>query len=502
MDFLDPVKQRAHRIRLLVGYVLLAIAVALATAVLLYQAQGFGYKAGKVIKNGYVYVQSMPGSASIDINGQRRGTTTARLEMEAGAYTMKLSRQGYRDWQRALTVEGGSVEHFTYPFLIPRDLVTKDIGGYEVTPALATQSPDRRWLLVQRPAPEAFGSFDQYDAKDPQRTQQLKSVVAIPTALLTLPEAEPRSLELVDWSNDNKHVLLRHVAGNQAEYIMFSRDKPAESVNLTKALQLAPEVTLSLQDKKYDRYFIHDPVAKTLSTASLAEPQSLPILTNVLAYKSYGSDTVLYVAAITGQTDKVQARIYQDRKQYVVRTMAAAPRYLLALSRYDNTWLLAAGSPAENRVYVYKDAVAALQADTSRALSPVTVLKVADPTVVAFSANSQLLMAQNGANFAVYDAEYDRTLTYRLDHPLDAPQTKAVWMDSHHLYYVSGGKVIMFDYDGTNLQTLATQSPVLSPLFDTGYTALYTIAKPAATDPAKPEAVTLAATSLRTVADQ
>lgn len=502
MDFLDPAKERAHRIRLLVGYGLLAVAVVLAAAVLLYQAQGFGYKAGKVIQNGYVYVQSIPGSAAIDVNGRRLDATSARLELEAGSYTMKLSRDGYHDWQRALTVEGGSVEHFTYPFLVPRSLTSKVIGNYDVAPLLATQTPDRRWLLVQRPEADAFGVFDQYDAKDPKRVQQLKTTVAIPPTLFTLPAAEPRQLELVDWSNDNNHALLRHTAGNQSEYILFSRDKPAESVNLTKVLQLVPGTMLSLLDKKYDRYFIHNLADRTLSTASLAEPQSLPVLTNVLAFKSYGNDTILYTSAINGQTDKVQVKVYLDRKQYNLRTIAASERYLLALSRYDGAWLAAAGSPAENRVYVYKDPIAALRAEPSRALSPITVLKVANPAALAFSANSQLLMAENGPDFAVYDAEYDRTRVYRLDQPLDTPQAKAYWMDSHHLYYIANGKVIMFDYDGTNLQMLTAQSPALLPLFDTGYTTIYTLAKPGAVDPTRPEALLLSATPLRTPADQ
>lgn len=502
MDFLDPQKQRAHQIRLLVGYVLLAIAVGLAATVLMYQARGFGYREGRVVQNGLVFVQSTPGSAAIDLNGRRSGTTNARLSLEAGSYTMKLSRNGYHDWQRALTVEGGSVEHFTYPFLVPRALTPVTLASYDQAPVLTTQSPDRRWLLVQQPG--QIGSFDIFDAEEPEQVGGTRRAAAIPAGLFTLPVADDRSLQLVDWSNNNEHVIFRHTAGGQAEYILFAHESPAESVNLTRTLGLTPDMILSLQDKKYDRYFVHDTAARTLSTISLRDPQMVPMLTNVLAFKSYGTDTVLYTSALPAQPDRVQVRIYQDKRQHVLRTLPAGDTYLLGLSRYDNAWMVMTGVPAESRVYIYRNPVDALRRDPDRAVVPAAVLKAPQPSSVAFSANSQLMMAQGGTTFAVYDAEYDRSHTYSMEQPMDAPQTKAAWLDSHHLHYVSGGKALIFDYDGTNLRTLVNQTSALAPLYDTGYATLYSLAPsaPAADGAAAGPGYVLSATPLRTPADQ
>lgn len=504
MEFLDPQKLRAHQIRLLVGYVLMAIAVILTATLLLDQAQGFGLKDGKVIQKGLVLVRSAPGAADVSLNGRKVDVTEARLEPEAGAYSLKLSRQGYRDWQRALTVEGGSLEHISYPWLIPRDLTSPVIANYSNLPELATQSPDRRWLLVQQPGQP--GTFDMYDVRDPKRVAGLKKTIVLPPATLSL---APGRLELVEWSNDNKHMLLRHISGDQSEYLLFSRDKPETSVNLTRDLQLTPGLMLTLQDKQSDQYFIHDLTTRTLSTASLADPQSTPMLTGVLEYKTYGTDTVLYVSPLPGQTDRVQLRLFQGGRQYVVRSMVASPTYHLGLTRYDRAWMVAAGSPAEDRVYIYRDVAAALSESPDRALVPAAVLKVANPTAVAFSANSQLLLAQNaspgaaGVNIAVYDAEYDRSHTYRMEHPMDAPQTKAVWLDSHHLQYVSAGKTMIFDFDGTNRQVLSAQDPAMPALFDTGYTTVYGLSKPTPTvENPTPTAGFLTATPLRTAADR
>ena len=507
MEFLDPKKMRSHQIRLLVGYVLMAIAVVLAATLLLDQAQGFGLKDGKVIQKGLVFVRSSPGSADVELNGRRIDTTEARLEPEAGAYTLKLTRDGYHDWQRALTVEGGSVQHVSYPWLIPRQLASPVIANYETLPALATQSPDRRWLIVQQPG--QLATFDVYDAKDPEQTALQKKPVALPAGIFGIQPGQASRLEVEDWSNDNKHLLLRHISGDQSEYLLFARDTPATSVNLTRTFGLTPGLVLTLQDKKHDQYFIHDPVTKTLSTLSLSDPQSVPMLTGVLAYETYGTDTVLYVTPSAEQPGKVQLRLYENRRQYAVRTMEPSPQYLLAMSRYDRSWLLMAGSPVEDRVYVYRDAGSALADSPERAPVPVAVLKVADPTDISFSANSQLLMAQRaapgaaGVDIAVYDAEYDRSHTYRIERALDAPQSKVSWLDSHHLHYVSSGRSLVFDYDGTNTQVLGAQDPALPAMFDTGYVTLYGLSRPTPSvgNPA-PTAGLLTATPLRTAEDR
>jgi len=128
---------------------------------------------------------------------------------------------------------------------------------------------------------------------------------------------------------------------------------------------------------------------------------------------------------------------------------------------------------------------------------PVDILKLATPTYLAISDNSQMFMVENGQDFSVYDAENDRTHTFHVDKPLDAPQVHATWMDGFRLRMVSGGQTVIFDYDGTNVQTLQPMAPGFKPLFDTGYQVLYSLS-PAKTGPQ----ASLTATPLRTPKDQ
>lgn len=500
MDFLDPKKSRAHTIRLITGYVLVAIAVILATTLLLYTASGFGVKQGKVIQNGLVFISSNPSGANIYLNDQlHNDRSNARLILPAGTYTMKLTRDGYRDWQRALTVEGGSVDHFDYPLLIPQQLVPAAVSGYVTPPALATESPDRRWLLVQ-PTGQTT-SFDVYDLRNPERVRETKTSITLPANVFGLPQTGTRILELVEWSRDNDHVLFKHIVGEQSEYVMLSRTKPEESFNLTRRLQLAAGMAVSLQDKKFDRYFIHDAAAQTLSTATSNEIKPVSLLTGVIDYKTYGQDVVLYTTTADAPEGKVSVKLYQDKQTYQIRNLTSHDAYLLDITAYDGRWYAAVGSAPEGHVYLYEDPVKRIKRDTSLPPVPVDILKVAAPNYIEFSANSQFLMVENGQDIAVFDVENERSHTYRIDKPIAAPQTHVTWMDGYHLRYVSAGTVTIFDYDGTNMQALSAGTANYLAFFDTAYQTLYSLA-PAGSEAAVSGQHSLFATPLRTEQDQ
>src|SRR3954463_8609217 len=101
MDFLDPRKKRAHKIRLIVGYFLVAIVILLSTVILVYGAYGYGIntKTGQIIENGLLFVDSKPGGADIYLNGKKQPTpTSARLVLPSGDYKLSISKDGYHSW--------------------------------------------------------------------------------------------------------------------------------------------------------------------------------------------------------------------------------------------------------------------------------------------------------------------------------------------------------------------------------------------------------------------
>jgi hypothetical protein len=489
MDYLDPKKEARHRLTLFAGYACIAVAIALTTLVLLYQAYGFGVtKNGDVTQNGLAFFSSQPSPANIVINGKpSKYSTNTRIAMLSGIYKIELVRDGYRNWQRTIEIDGGSVQHFDYPFLIPNDLRDKKIQSFAAAPALSTQSPDRRWLVIAQP--NSFTSFEVFDLKSPEKAP---TSITLPDNVLTK-AAAAQSLELVSWASDNDHILLRHNYDGKIEYVLIERSAPEKSVNLNTTLSATPS-KLTLSDKKYDKY--HLMTGGNLQTASLSEPNPVTIEQHVLAYQTYGEDTVLYATDADVAAGKVAIRLATGGKTYTVRTFPAGSTYLLDLTKYSDVLYVAAGSSNLNKVYIYKDPAGQLNSKPKQAPVPTQVLRVNAPNYLSFSNSAQFIMAQNGSQYGVYDFENKRGYNYTAAEPLDAPATHATWMDGNRLTYVSNGQTLIFDFDHTNPQKLQSASSAYLPAFSPDYKFVYTLR--GATAPQ----IDLMQTSLRTAADQ
>jgi hypothetical protein len=497
MDFIDPIKRRRHKIRLIVGYFILGTAILLTALILLYQANGYGFgKNGQIIQNGLVFVSSTPSPATIELNGVASGSTTnTRLELPAGQYTLKLTRPGYRSWVRAIGVDGDSVESFTYPFLFPTSLVTTTVSSYSALPPLTLQSPSRQWLLLEQPG--TIGSFDEFDLTKPKTLTATLTNVSIPTTLLNQ-NAQGQSLQLISWANDNRHVLLLYTYQGGSEYILLDRQVPSDSIDLSKTLSLTASDQLSLQNGKYDQYYLYDTTALSLATASISSPAPTPLLSQVLSYTSYGNN-VLYVTDASAPTGKVSVEILQGTTSYPITNLLVSPTYLLDMTQFaGDTYIIVAASN-DAKQYVYEDPVSELQSTPDSPPVPIYILKVTQPSFVSFSANSQFAMSENGDTIATYDEQNNKNYAYVLTQPIPAGY-HASWMDGDHLMVVAGGKVVVFDYDDANLQTLQPAVDGTTPAFDPSYQWMYTLAP--LSSPSSTSTYGLTSTALLIPADQ
>lgn len=491
MDFLDPKKKRANKIRLIVGYGLIGIAIAAATTILLYQAYGFGLdKNGQIVQKGLVYVSSQPAGADIYVDGNKMDNTNTRLNLKSGQYEVALKRDGYRDWQHTITVDGGYVTHYEYPFLFPTNLQTEVKQTLDFTPTFVTNSPDRRWILIAKPAADKTLQLTQYDLRNPS---QAATSFSLPASVAVI-NAKQDAWTVVEWSNDNENVLLKHSYEGGYEYVMLNRSNPADSFNVSKLISgTAPEI--KLLDKKYDSYVIYDSATKLVSRANLKSTTPQPWVQGVIDFQTYSDDTILYVTTEGADADRVIVKLHQADQTHNIRSILPSTKYVLNLTRYSNNLVVGFGGSTEDKVFVYLNPIEALQKAPQQDLSPISTLKIKSPSSLTFSQNTRFIVAEAGNDFTVYDADRDKTYAFTVDSALDAPQTKASWMDGHRLTYVSGGKLIVIDFDNTNKQALMTASSNYVPMFDTDYKYVYCLANN------ETNQLTLTATALRTPND-
>ncbi len=469
MDFLDPNKKRAHRIRLYIGYGLMAVALAIATVVLLFAAYGYDIdrSTGGIIQNGLIVLDAHPESATIYANGEQKGTTDSRLPLPAGQYKIELKRDGYRTWSHSLNLEGGNIEQLVYPFLFPNNLITKNVQEYTSAPQVASESPDRHWLIVSQPTPGAFQVFDLNNNKTPSTT------VTLPADTVT-PTTGPQSYEAIEWSSDNVHLLLKHNYQGGAEFVVLDRENPTNSVNISKLFTSVAFVSASLRDKKPDQFYLHAAEGSLFSAETKAKAPTL-VLPKAVQYKSYQADTLLYAYVPSDNATIAEIHFRQGTQDYVLRSVPKADKYLLDMAQFDGHFYVAAGSTADGHTYLYKDPLLDYGRKPARTPQPSRVLIVNGAQYVSFSAIARFIAVQAGSNFAVYDAETGRQFKYDVKLPL-TPDQKATWMDGHRLLLNSNDTQYVFDFDGTNMQKLNPVVHTYKPFFDRDYTAIFTIA--------------------------
>jgi hypothetical protein len=264
-----------------------------------------------------------------------------------------------------------------------------------------------------------------------------------------------------------------HSYSGGSEYILLDRQTPADSLNLTKQLNLTPSMQLSLINDAYDSYYVFDSSSGTLSSATLSTPTPTALLSGVINFGSYGTKMILY-ATSSATAGEVNINIYNGGQTYTLRQVSADPPYLLNFTQYSGNWYYAIGDNGNNKIYIYENPVAALQSQPKEPIVPVYIMKISAANYLEFSTNAQFIVAENGDDFTVYDVENANGYAYTLLQPLMAGQ-HATWMDGDRLMLTSNDHAVIFDYDHANLQTLQAAISQTVPMFDPSFHYMYSL---------------------------
>jgi len=472
MEYLDPVKQKRYKIMLLCGYGSVAIAIAIGCLILLWISYGYNYNLnnGRVTQNGMLYLSSQPNPANIYINGKLNSTTTnTRLIMNAGTYHFTIADKGYRSWNHVIQILGGEVEHYDYPLLFPQQLISKTIYQFKTAPEFASQSPNQQYLVV--PSTSNFGSFKMFNLNTP-KTAPVS--LTLPSGLLGQ-SLSSQTWQVVGWANDNQHLLLEYSDNNTPEFIELDTQHPSQSINLNQTFNINPS-SVSFNNLQYNSFYFYNSGTKVLSEASIGSSVVTPILASVLAYKSYGTNDVLYATSAGAPPNDVVIELYNGTSSYFVRYLPIAQTYLLNMAGYNGNIYMAVGDSSDHLFYLYENPLSQISNNSKSQISPFRALLIANPNYESFAPTAQFIMVENVNSFVVYNFDNQSVVQYSTAPPLEAPQTHAQWMDGDRIIYVSNNQLTVADYDNTNRQTLTAALPNYQAFFSANYNSYFSLA--------------------------
>ncbi len=466
MEFLDPNYKRSYNIRLFVGFFLSAAVIILGTLILSLITAGYtiNTKTGQVVQNGLIFLNSSPVSANVYINSKLTTTTNARLELRSGNYNISLYTPGYDTWKTSVYLIGGDVEQITYPLLVPTKPIVTTIAKYTTQPQVFTQTPNQHWLLVSSStSANSFDVYDQTNTATPVTTETIPSNLLVSTA-------GANSFSVVQWASDNQNVLLADEYNGAINYIVFNYLNPSSSYNLNQTFNVS-FTSAKLLNNQFDKPLLFNSATGDLFLGNQSDKTAPLILSDVISYADYGTNKFIYATADGSSTTQTSIKFSNLSKSYLIKNVNQTNKYLLNISDYggDYYYLIGGGGIYD---YIYQDLPNQPPAGKKLPTPFTLMVNNVQPEYVFNSTGQRYISLQSGNNFSVYDTLTQDHYRFTSASNLNS-QNSATWMDDNRFIGFSSGNMIIFGFDGTNVETIAKANNLFNGLFSPNYDAAY-----------------------------
>ncbi|HEU5187946.1 MAG TPA: PEGA domain-containing protein, partial [Candidatus Saccharimonadales bacterium] len=407
-------------------YGVMAVATVVLTILAIYYAMGYRLsQSGLVIEQGgIVEFRSEPSRASISVDGKPAGKQTPeRAYVGPGDHTVQMQLDGYRPWQKQVTLQPGQLLWLDYVRFLPQTITTAPVREF-TTLTRILPSPDSRWLLIQeQPQAHAFLLAD-------VGQEVTFSPLVLPESAITKKDGKTGTLTLLEWSQDSRYILLRHENGDINEVLRLDRTKPDDAINVTKQFGLAiSEVHFA----DTSGAAVYARAGQDLRRLDIAASTVSPSLVSGVKLFSVFQDRIAFVAV--GQDGLQSVGVFQDNKETVLAQAPADAQVLVALTEYFRDEYVAY-SFGNNKVTIVRNPVSTPQNFEFDA---------SQPSWLQFSPKGRFVIAGNDEQFAGHDLEVSSGFSAPLfaAHP---PQ----WLDPYHILTEANDQLWLHEFDGQN----------------------------------------------------
>jgi hypothetical protein len=471
MIHIDLSSKRARLALRFFTYGVMTLATILLTIAAVFYAMGYRFNQNDLTfeQGGLIQFRSVPANAQVVVDDKLQDfSTPGRANLGAGTHTIKMQLNGYRTWQKTVTLGAGQLLWLDYTRLLPDTITTREAANFgDATDALA--SPDHKWMVVHNKADQP--NFQLVDLNDPKKP--VLSDLTVPESQLTKDGDSFGAFKLVEWDLSSRYILLEHTVKDTHEYLRLDRQHAASAVNVSRLFSLNITEAHFAGSNPNILYAKTDNVLRSVDIG--ANSASAVLISGIEQFTVYGNDTVAFVASrnATEGNDATKQRIagiYINGKETIARTYPPTTEVKVVYSEYTRHAYLAI-TASDNKVTILRDPTA-----TTKDNAQVAVVDLGKRVDwLKFSSNGRMLVLGNGSNVATYDLELDKTSTFTVSGAeLTAPLQ---WLDDYYLWTDAGGSLRIFEYDNTNGRDITTVEPGLTAGLSQDGAYMYSFAK-------------------------
>jgi len=429
-----------RRIFITIGYLVLAVFVAVITVVLVAYGKDYSYDFAthRIIQKGHIILSSLPSGVEVfEGNRDLKKKTPYQAAYKVGAHTIRLVKDGYVAWQKTLLVEAGQVSLARYVIMMPKDLHP---SAWDAKPQIVAQSisKDHRHLAyITGGSDPALYTLDTGDPKP----------VKLYTPKVATPTVGAEVLQNVTWSDDASHLLVVSVVDGQPVHKLLPAGG-GDPVNLTDQYRFNLSGMQFSGSNWRQLYWISPDGLRRLDTDS----QSVSaVLADKVTQFWPERDRVLYVR----QTELGRSLWSVDgrgRHQELIQALPESESYAVDYVSYQSHDELAVVPSRTQTGTLYTD----IFSDT-----PTAKTVARGVTDVSFAPDGHLAVFSSPTSFTTYDLERSfltgKSVYYTVN---DQPGqlSSLTWFDSYHLLLNRDGHLYWSEYDGANRVDLGLAS--------------------------------------------
>lgn len=485
---MDPEEKKKRQfIKVVLAEVAMVAAVVLIVVVTTLLAMGFSItQNGKIEQTGLMQLHSLPTGATVEIDG---GTLFSRTNLSrtlsAGEHEVKLSRSGYDTWSKRVTIYSGVLTRVYYPRLFLKErtpelamaLEAQEVEFLESSPSrnyiVYAVKDASEWRLLDVRGDEVKTSVLDLSNVLPGMVEDKVTNAARPSVASTRYRFDGEILDL-RWSENDDRILVKVRHQEKVEWVLVNLRSVSDSLNLTRTFGMDFEQVEMIDGSASQLYALENHQLRKINVAG--EAVSRILLNRVERFANLGTN-VIYVSQAGKSTlpdQEVVGReigVYRDDEKAgtILATVEDTNAEIqVVLSKYYGEDYMI--YTIENKMTVLYGALPSYSekgADLSALESLVENLELTKaPERLAVSEEGQYVVARKGQQWMVIDLDMGELYEYA------APTAELNWLDGSMMYATVDARVVVWDYDGTNMRTLVGEAMVTDETLQNGEMSL------------------------------
>ncbi len=459
-----PKNRKQEILRRTLVYGLMTLIVTLLVTILLFIVMGYQYDedSGRIEQGGLLQLASKPTGAKASIDGNEiSGRTDTKYYALAGEHDVKLELDGYRPWEKHVKLGAGSILWLNYARMIPQQIVTETVAGYNrLDSSLA--APNKRYVILSTNA--ANPNFEVINLVGDKPVSQ---PIVLPDGSYT--KSTNGQYGFVEWDKTSRYVLVRHDYSGGLEFILVDTQDIGQSKNLRSVMAMDIKKVLFAFSGGRNVYAIG--TDNRLVSDDLGDGSAPIVIGNRVADFAINHESyVTFNSLADEKTGRYNLGYYRtgSSTENIVAT-SASEKARVVIAHYFNADYVAYYDGSDLKISHVGSGINTVDAQSS---AIATLPNIGDVDNLDFGPNGRFVLASSKTNHLIYDLE----LNQYADISASLSGGTPTWLDEYYLSSVKDGKLNIYEFDGQNKHEITTGISGQAVVISVNNSYIYTFA--------------------------